>query len=236
MKNTLQDTITIEKQAVYSKDKKHRYELTLTLPGKKGKSILVVCLNPASSDLLVTDTTTNYLMNNLFTAGYTAITICNLFSTICGKLTARDAGDDRDGNLFHLQTVLERKFDTVLIGYGNTFATNRQVMERKAELEGLLRKSGKKAVELVDREEKYAKLKTIHPLFAGQRFSGEWKFRPYRMEENKNIKEGTPDVHQNQQKKPAHHTEGAEPVSGKAPSARGGSSRTGKTEKEPLPE
>lgn len=63
MKNTLQDTITIEKQAVYSKDKKHRYELTLTLPGKKGKSILVVCLNPASSDLLVTDTTTNKLLD-----------------------------------------------------------------------------------------------------------------------------------------------------------------------------
>ncbi len=236
MKNTLQDTVIIEKKALYSKDKKHRYELTLTLPEKKGKSILVVCLNPASPDLLITDTTTNYLMNNLFSSGYTTITICNLFSNICGKLTVRDARDDKDGNLSYLQSVLEREFDTILIGYGNTFATNRQVIKRKTELDELLQKSGRKAVELVDREEKYEELRTIHPLFAGQRFSGEWKFRKYSMEKNKKIKEGTPDVHQDQQKKPAYHTEGAKPISGKAPTAGGGTARVGKTEKETVPE
>lgn len=86
MENTTQNTVTIKKQAVYSKDQKHRYELTLSLPEQKGKSIFVLCLNPASTDLLVTDTTTNYLMNNLFPSGYTTITLCNLFSIICGKL------------------------------------------------------------------------------------------------------------------------------------------------------
>ena len=69
MTNTTQNTVTIEKHAVYSKDKKHRYELTLSLPDQKGKSILVLCLNPASDDLLITDSTTNYLMNNLFRSG-----------------------------------------------------------------------------------------------------------------------------------------------------------------------
>lgn len=237
MENTKQSSVTIEKQAVYSKDKKHRYELTLSLPDqKKGKSILVLCLNPASADLLVTDTTTNYLMNNLFPLGYNAITLCNLFSTICAKLTIRDARDDGDDNITHLRSVLERDFNTILIGYGNTFATNKLVAERKAEFDQLLKDSGKKAVELVDKAEKYSRLRTIHPLFAGQRFSGSWKFRKYIMEENNNKKEGTPDVHKNQQKKSVDHAQKAKSVSGKAPTAEGSALRNGKTAEEQMPE
>ena len=30
-------------------------------------------------------------------------------------------------------------------------------------------------MELVDKNEIYSRLHTIHPLFAGQRFSGQWK-------------------------------------------------------------
>lgn len=133
MTNTTHSVITVKKQAVFSKDKKHRYELTLSLPDQQGKSILVLCLNPASDDMLITDTTTNYLMNNLFSLGYTIITICNLFSTICSKLTTSGTRDDRDGNFSYLQSVLERDFNTILIGYGNAFATNKQVAERKVQ-------------------------------------------------------------------------------------------------------
>lgn len=39
--------------------------------------------------------------------------------------------------------------------------------------------SNANVVELVDKGDVYSRLKTIHPLFAGQRFSGEWKFRKY---------------------------------------------------------
>ena len=234
MANITQKSITIEKKAVFSKDKKHRYELTLSLPDQKGKSILVLCLNPASDDLLVTDTTTNYLMNNLFSSGYTTITLCNLFSTICGKLTIRDARDDGDANIAYLRSVLEREFNTILIGYGNTFATNKLIAERKAEFDQLLKDSGKKAVELVDKEEKYSRLRTIHPLFARQRFSGSWKFRKYIMEENNNNKEGTEDVHQNQQKKPVNHAQESKSVSGKTQTSKRSPSRTGKAAEEPM--
>lgn len=235
MTNTIQNTVTIKKQAVYSKDKKHRYELTLSLPDQKGKSILVLCLNPASDDLLITDSTTNYLMNNLFPSGYTTITLCNLFSTICGKLTIRDARDDGDANIAYLKSVLGRDFNAILVGYGNTFATNKLVAERKAQFDQFLKDSGKKAVELVDKEEKYARLRTIHPLFAGQRFSGSWKFRKYMIEKNKNIKEGTPDVHKSQQKKSANHTQKAQSVSGKTPTAERSASRNGENPEKQMP-
>lgn len=179
MENVMTKKETIEKQAVFSKDMKKRYELTISLLGKKGKRILVLCLNPASDSIQVSDTTTNYLMNNLFSMGYSTITICNLFPTICGKLTASGIRDDSDDNSEYLKSVLERDFQTILVGYGNTFPGNKQVEERKAVFDKLLSSAGKKAVELVDKEELYSRLKTIHPLFAGQRFSGNWKFRKH---------------------------------------------------------
>lgn len=79
----------------------------------------------------------------------------------------------------------------------------------------------------MDKEENYSRLRTIHPLFVRQRFSGKWKFRKYIMETYKNIKEGTPDVHQNQQKKPTNHAKKVNPVSGKTQTAKESSSRVG---------
>ncbi len=195
MNEIVTKTSIIEKKAVFSKDMKERYELTLSLQGKKGKNILVLCLNPASDNLLITDTTTNYLSNNLFAMGYTTITICNLYSTICGKLTASGISGNSDTNLEYLRSVLERDFQTVLVGYGNTFTTNKSVTDRKKEIDRLLLESGKKAVELVDAQDAYSRLHTIHPLFAGQRFSGEWKLRKYIIEKKTVKKEEETNVH-----------------------------------------
>ncbi len=214
MNSTITKSEIIEKQAVFSKDMKYRYELTITLQGKKGKSILVLCINPASDNILISDTTTNYLTNNLFPMGYTTITICNLFSTICGKLTTSGMSDDSDGNSEYLKSVLERDFQTILIGYGNTFSTNKKVIQRKEEFDQLLLDSGKKAVELVDKQEFYSRLYTIHPLFAGQRFSGEWKFRKYIIEKKTAKKEEEKNVHQNQQKESVSNAKECESVFG----------------------
>ena len=60
------------------------------------KKILVICTNPASSNLLAVDTTTNYLMNNLFAMGYSTITLCNLFAEITNKLKPAKAEDNAD--------------------------------------------------------------------------------------------------------------------------------------------
>lgn len=167
MKNCITKSEVIEKQVVYSKDLKDRYELTVKVQGKKGKSILMLCMNPATENVLVSDTTTNYLMNNLFVMGYTTITICNLFSKICSKLSVNAIKSGSDDNMEYLRSVLERDFQVVLVGYGNTFTTNKEVVKCKDEFDKLLLESGKKAVELVDNQELYSRLHTIHPLFAG---------------------------------------------------------------------
>lgn len=186
MVETVKQSVIVEKTGVFSEDLKKRYEYTMDCKGVEGKSILVICINPASDSLMIVDTTTNYLTNNLFTMGYSTITLCNLFPNITGKLQPSEIGDNVE-NLEFIQEVLKRDFDEILIGFGNTFNGNKKVREQKEKLNKLMKSSAKKLVEIIDKDEKYKELKTIHPLFAGQRFSGDWKFRKYELPSGKSV-------------------------------------------------
>ena len=159
----IKQTILLEKTGIFSKSLNRRYEYTITCKGVDTKKILVICTNPASSNLLAVDTTTNYLMNNLFAMGYSTITLCNLFAEITNKL----------------KEILKRDFDEILLGFGNGFTGNKRVKAEKETLYKLLKPYAKKLVELVDTDGTYKNLKTIHPLFAGQRFSGKWMIRKF---------------------------------------------------------
>lgn len=73
MKDVVTKTETLKKTAVFNKEGDNRYELTISTESKKDKSILVIGLNPASDNIQVSDTTTNYILNNLLPMGYTSI-------------------------------------------------------------------------------------------------------------------------------------------------------------------
>lgn len=188
MSNVVRQTGIMEKTGVYDEDLKKRYELVMEYKGEVGKSILVICINPASDTIQIADTTTNYLSNNLLTMGYSTITLCNLYADITSKLRPSDVVDNSD-NMLYIKEVLTRDFDHILIGFGNTFSGNRKVEEQKRELYQLLKPHAKKLVEIVDSEGQYQKLKTIHPLFAGQRFSGKWTFRKFELPKAKKVQE-----------------------------------------------
>lgn len=112
---------------------------------------------------------------------YTSITICNLFATVATKLTSKNMADNID-NMNYLEEALAKNYDTVLIGYGNSMAGNKRLREEKMKLDLLLQNCKSNIVELVDKDNVYSRLHTIHPLFAGQRFTGQWKFRKYIIE------------------------------------------------------
>ena len=189
MGNIIEQKSDIKRTATYSKDMLKRYEFNIEcLNEKKEKSILVIGLSPSSNELNVTDTTTNYILNNLLPMKYTKITIVNLFACIGGKLRNEDMLDNAD-NLEYIETVLARNYNTVLVGYGNSMAGNKVLAEEKVKLDELLKECKSNVVELVDKNDVYSRLHTIHPLFAGQRFSGNWKFRKHIMTEKKGDKE-----------------------------------------------
>lgn len=182
MENTAKQTSLLERTGVFDETGARRFELTLTYKGIKGKKILVIGMNPASNNIQIFDNTTNYLLNNLGIMGYSEITIWNLFADICTKLKPSVAIDVSE-NMQYLQEILKRKHDTILIGYGNTFQGNRKVNEAKAQMHVILKPYEKCLYELEDVRGEYSKLNTIHPLFAGQRFSGEWKLKKYKFPE-----------------------------------------------------
>ena len=185
MENTVKETTVIEKIGVFDEVGKCRYELTIEYKGRAGKKVLIICNNPASNAIEHSDTTTNYIMNNLYMMGYSTMTICNLFAKITTKLHPSEITDNTD-NMKYLEEVLERDFDDIIIGFGNTFKGNKVVTGEKEKLYKILKPHKSKLVEITDSDGVYQKLETIHPLFAGQRFSGKWKLIKHNIPKAKN--------------------------------------------------
>lgn len=174
MNNVVKQTQLLEKTGIFNEELSKRYELSLVYKGVKGKRAMIVGINPASDNVQIFDTTTNYLLNNLGTMGYSDIVVWNLFSEICTKLKPSKLEDDEE-NFEHLEELLKTEFDAIIIGYGSTFLGNKNVELAKERLHNMLKPYEKKVYEITDNVGVYSDLKTIHPLFAGQRFSGKWK-------------------------------------------------------------
>ena len=185
MEKNVIDKFVMERKTIFDKTRKKRFELTFQIQGEKEqKKILIIGLNPASTDIKVLDTTTTFILNNLLPMGYTTITICNLYADLCKKLKPSEIANNRE-NRAYLRDVLKRKFDTILIGFGNTFTGNKFVSEEKCYLKELLKDYKDCSMDLVDEAGKYARLKATHPLMAGRYYPGQWKLRPYQFEEVK---------------------------------------------------
>lgn len=181
MENTVKQTGLLEKTGVFDEDLKNRYELHLTYNGIKGKKVLVICMNPASNNVQVFDSTTNYLLNNFGIMGYSDITVWNLFSMICTKLKPSEIKDN-DRNMEYLKELLKSNYDKIVISWGNTFTGNKAVEKAKQEVFELLKPFEKKVCEIVDKDGKYANLSYTHVLFAGQRYSGCWVLRHIKLQ------------------------------------------------------
>ena len=176
------ETTVLETDAVYSEDMKKRYELTKRFKGMKGKSILVIMINPSAQDIRKTDTTTNLLLNHLCRdgeMGYTTITIWNLFANLCVKLKPSQIKGNED-NMEYLDKLLERDFDTYLIGWGNTYDGNKIILREKWRLSKKLNGLKDKLVNITDPEGELL-CPPMHPLFASE--IREWKLTPYQFPE-----------------------------------------------------
>lgn len=190
MERYLTNTMTIERKGIFDKNRKKRFELTFTCKdSKQKKSILVIGLNPASDDISMLDTTTTFILNNLIPMGYGTITICNLYGELFKqRLKPSEVPNNRE-NRKYLEEVLKRRFDTILLGYGNTFLTNKFVKEEKEYLRKLLSDYKEKVVDIVDDKGKYERLTAVHPLMAGRYFPNRWRLRPFVFEKEKKAEE-----------------------------------------------
>jgi len=184
------ESMTVERKGIFDKNHKKRFELTFTCKDRKPeKSILIIGLNPASTDISILDTTTTFILNNLIPMGYTTMTVCNLYADLFQQRLKPSEVADNMENRKYLEEVLKRGFDAVLLGYGNTFLTNKFVKEEKEHLLKLLKPFKDKVVDIVDDKGEYERLKATHPLMAGRYFPNRWKLHPFVFEEKNTLKE-----------------------------------------------
>lgn len=184
------ESMTVERKGIFDKNHKKRFELTFTCKDRKPeKSILIIGLNPASADISILDTTTTFILNNLIPMGYTTMTVCNLYADLFTQRLKPSEVASNTENRKYLEEVLKRGFDAVLLGYGNTFLTNKFVKEEKERLLKLLKPYKEKVVDIVDDKGEYERLKATHPLMAGRYFPNRWKLRPFEFEEKNTLKE-----------------------------------------------
>ncbi len=180
MEQHTSNTMTVERKGIFDKNRKKRFELTFTCKdSKQKKSVLVIGLNPASEDISVIDTTTIFILNNLIPMGYTTITICNLYGDLFKQRLKPSEVPNNTENRKYLEEVLKRGFDTILLGYGNTFLANKFVKQEKEYLKKMLSSYKEKVVDIVDDKGEYERLTAIHPLMAGRYFPNRWKLRPF---------------------------------------------------------
>lgn len=184
------ESMTVERKGIFDKNHKKRFELTFICKDRKPeKNILIIGLNPASTDIGILDTTTTFILNNLIPMGYTTITVCNLYADLFSKRLKPSEVANNTENRKYLAEVLKRGFDAVLLGYGNTFLTNKFVKEEKEYLLKLLKNYKDKVVDIVDDKGEYERLTATHPLMAGRYFPNRWKLRPFLFEEKNTLKE-----------------------------------------------
>ncbi len=181
MDGIVKESVILETTAVFSEDQTKRYELTKEFkPFKNGKSIAVIMLNAATRKVQETDATVNNLVSRLSTGDlvYSKITILNLFPDIMPKLIPSKT-DNADINFKYIKEVLERGYDNILVGYGNSFIGNKVVENAKYLLNDLLKDYEKILVEINDEANSHD-CSPMHPLFAAMRIK-KWVLKPYRI-------------------------------------------------------
>ena len=135
----------------------HRYVLERNWSNKKTATMAtILTLYPSTSELLITDTTTKLITNNIYKLGYEGFFSVNLFS----KLNFIDPPKNKKlkrnyktaSNATNDKYIIEcaKKSDIVILAYGSLPSKNKQV---KARLDQVLR--------LLEKEKLMSKVKTL---------------------------------------------------------------------------
>lgn len=131
---------TIKTEALFSQDRTHRLLLRKEWDNTKPVAS-VIMINPHSADTFSTDSTTMYTLNNLYSLGYGAANLLNLYTRICDRLMLRFNSDedllDPQNDEIILKCAAES--DEIIIAWGSAGHNSQRVRDRQAELLDLLK-------------------------------------------------------------------------------------------------
>ena len=131
---------TIRTEAIFSQNHTHR--LLLRKEWDKSKpTASVIMITPHNASTFYTDATTMYTLNNLYSLGYGAANLLNLYTRICDRLMLRFNSDedllDPQNDEIILKCAAES--DDIIIAWGSAGHNSQRVRDRQAELLDLLK-------------------------------------------------------------------------------------------------
>lgn len=189
---------TIKSHCTFSKDRKHKFLLTLEWEEKKPKAVVIMS-SPAEASCIVTDLTTSLVIKNLYQLGYGGCDLVNLGS----KLNYNKLIVDKDEEAYNkenreiiLKCVADENNEKAIIAWGSCGAGNQRIQKYQKLVLDMLADYKEKLYVIQDERGK----KGVHPLTPSVR--NHWtlvKFEEPHSEESKQEK-SKPDKSKSQEK------------------------------------
>lgn len=156
-------------EILMSNDKKERYILKKVWDTEKPIATIIT-LYPSTSDLIINDSTTTFITNNVFKCGFGGFYSVNLYSKISTGKREFGKKDTAENDKYILTCV--KRSDNIIIACGSLPKTNKLVQSRLNAIIELLTKNKlkKKILFLTDNN----KQDNFHPL--APKVRAKWEF------------------------------------------------------------
>lgn len=140
-KNLIEETSIFTTRAVFSKDRKNRYALSMEWDNSKEKLAIIMTF-PSTADSYLLDQTTMLVRNGAVKNGFGSVTILNLFPTINSQ---QPKGDKVNYSIIMSECESANK---IIVAYGRSMSYT----EDKEKLMEMLKPMGEKLYTIIDRK------------------------------------------------------------------------------------
>lgn len=173
------EKVTMRSEAIFSDDHEHRFVLRKVWQKDKPLACIVM-LNPCESGLLITDLTTNLVINNLSRlCDYGGVVIVNLFSQITPKLRFRhtmiEELNSPENDTYIAKVASE--CSVVILAWGKAADSSIHIANRIETVLDILEPYKEKLMVITDGHRKL-----LHPL--SPQLRKQWRLIPYEPAEN----------------------------------------------------
>ncbi|KXL52890.1 hypothetical protein CLNEO_19140 [Anaerotignum neopropionicum] len=173
---------TIRSKCTFSKDRKHKFLLTLEWEEKKPKAV-VIMTSPAEANCIVTDLTTSLVIKNLHALGYGGCDLVNLGSKLhFNKLIVDKTEEDynKENQEVIQRCVADEKNEKTIIAWGSCGEGNKRIQAYQKILLEKISDYQDKLFVIQDGRGK----KGLHPLTPSIR--NRWELVPFQIPKSQN--------------------------------------------------
>ena len=176
---------TIKSHCTFSKDRKHKFLLTLEWEEKKPKAVVIMTA-PAEANCIITDLTTSLVIKNLHLLGYGGCDLVNLGSKLNYNKLIVDKTEEaynKENRETILKCVADVNNEKAILAWGSCGEGNKRIQEYQNILLGMLSEYKGKLYVIQDERGKTG----VHPLTPSAR--NRWTLVPFEQQQPKEDKQ-----------------------------------------------